>query len=746
MVIKIKNLPKWAQYLIIWLISYLISFIFTFFIWPFIFRSDISDIFSTFSLQIQNWKTLIYIFLSALPVSGIIFPIIWFFINLSGNKYKSDFDDDFLFYDEIKKKGSKTKFDSLFSKIDEKQEAGWVIKTSLLNKKNREIKYWTTTNSHAFILGDTRSGKTQKFIIPTIKYNIYLKNKDKRPNLMIIDPKGELFTSLSEEMKKQGYEIVLIDFQNLGKSRGINFLAPIWDIFHRPYQNESEKLENYDIASNWLQKVIESIHDWNAGPEKNSFWTTQAKNVVYTIGWYLLLYSNVDKNFLREKFVLANFIHFLSFDAFTKGSWIDVCKSTTDFMLKIFCQEKIIPLIKTNPETLTSILVNAYAGISKFNSVGLKMFSSKDETNFDELVQKSDWDFWQKFKGEIRPFVVFITFQLDSNIGQLMIPAIINNCYSSLITTANSKPNRRNYRSFLFLGDEFGNLPQIWQMATKMSTAASYGIYFGLVLQNVQQLEKYGQEKDTILSNSTLKIYFRSNDLKSLETFVKFAGKKEIIKKSHSNNQDPKKSGSLSTSLGQEDIITVSELAQMPPEESWIFITGLKPIHIKSEFAYKIWNDPERPLESFYTNNKNDFDFEFITFDFKKSKELAKKWSRESKFDKFFPGEDEKREKEDKEIKESKKEIFSKEKEIVLEDQGEILPKKSNKNFPEKEYSQLEQEILKLIKETKQAYLRAKQEKQPEIKRYLEDFIGKNRIKILNLYRQISDKNEIDFN
>ncbi|ASU14217.1 hypothetical protein CIB43_00306 [Mesomycoplasma hyopneumoniae] len=184
----------------------------------------------------------------------------------------------------------------------------------------------------------------------------------------------------------------------------------------------------------------------------------------------------------------------------------------------------------------------------------------------------------------------------------------------------------------------------------------------------------------------------------------------------------------------------------MPPEESWIFITGLKPIHIKSEFAYKIWNDPERPLESFYTNNKNAFDFEFITFDFKKSKELAKKWSRESKFDKFFPGEDEKREKEDKEIKESKKEIFSKEKEIVLEDQGEILPKKSNKNFPEKEYSQLEQEILKLIKETKQAYLRAKQEKQPEIKRYLEDFIGKNRIKILNLYRQISDKNEIDFN
>uniref|UniRef100_UPI003080DE96 TraM recognition domain-containing protein n=1 Tax=Mesomycoplasma ovipneumoniae TaxID=29562 RepID=UPI003080DE96 len=85
---------------------------------------------------------------------------------------------------------------------------------------------------------------------------------------------------------------------------------------------------------------------------------------------------------------------------------------------------------------------------------------------------------------------------------------IINNCYSSLILIANSKPNRRNFRDFLFLGDEFGNLPSVYQMATKMSTSASYGIYFALVLQNIQQLAKYGKENDTILSNSALKIYF----------------------------------------------------------------------------------------------------------------------------------------------------------------------------------------------------------------------------------------------
>ncbi|WNM14978.1 type IV secretory system conjugative DNA transfer family protein [Mesomycoplasma ovipneumoniae] len=193
-----------------------------------------------------------------------------------------------------------------------------------------------------------------------------------------------------------------------------------------------------------------------------------------------------------------------------KGTWIEICKNSNNKELFSFYNEKIAQFISTNPDTLTSILVNAYGAISKFNSIHMKMFSSKDQTNFDELVQQSDPDFKEKFNSNIKPFSVFITFQLDSNIGQLMIPSIINNCYSSLISIANSKPNRRNFRDFLFLGDEFGNLPSVYQMGTKMSTAASYGIYFALVLQNIQQLAKYGKENDTILSNSALKIYFRS--------------------------------------------------------------------------------------------------------------------------------------------------------------------------------------------------------------------------------------------
>ncbi|MDW2891226.1 type IV secretory system conjugative DNA transfer family protein [Mesomycoplasma ovipneumoniae] len=611
----IKKLPKWGQHIFVGVVSYLISFIFTFFVWPFIFKYNINNIFETFSLQAQDTVRMIYIILASFLALIVIYPITWFFINLSNNKYSSELNSDFIFYDEVEKKGSKKEFDRKFLATVENQNSGWVIKTDLINTKIKQINFFVSSKSHAFILGDTRSGKTQKFIIPTIKYNIHLKDENKRPNLMIIDPKGELFTSLSEEIEKQRYETVLLDFQNLGKSRGINFLAPIWDKFHSPYKSDSEKLQNYDVASNWLQKTIESIHEWDNN-SKDSFWSKQAKEVLYIIGWYLLLYSKVDKSFTREKYVFANFTYFLSLEAFKQGPWIQVCKNTDDKELSAFYNEKIAQFISTNPDTLTSILVNAYGAVSKFNAIGLKMFSSQDATDFNKLIKQSDPEFAEQFDGKTRPFALFITFQLDSNIGQLMIPSIINNCYSSLITIANSKSNRRNFRDFLFLGDEFGNLPSIYQMATKMSTAASYGIYFALVLQNIQQLEKYGKESDTILSNSALKIYFRSNDIKSLETFAKFAGKKDVIKKSFSQPADSKKE-STSSSLSEENIITVNKLAQMPPEESWVFITGLKPIHVKSNFAYEIWKDPQKSLESFYEGKETLFDFSGIEFDFK---------------------------------------------------------------------------------------------------------------------------------
>ncbi|MCN0158460.1 hypothetical protein M2A18_04165, partial [Mesomycoplasma ovipneumoniae] len=106
----IKKLPKWAQHVFVGVVSYLISFIFTFFVWPFIFKYNINNIFETFSLQAQDTLRMIYIILASFLALIVIYPITWFFINLSNNKFTSELNSDFIFYDEVEKKGSKNEF------------------------------------------------------------------------------------------------------------------------------------------------------------------------------------------------------------------------------------------------------------------------------------------------------------------------------------------------------------------------------------------------------------------------------------------------------------------------------------------------------------------------------------------------------------------------------------------------------------------------------------------------------------
>ncbi|WP_162009556.1 type IV secretory system conjugative DNA transfer family protein [Mesomycoplasma conjunctivae] len=524
--------------------------------------------------------------------SLLVSPLIILFFKKNDQVYSKDFDGSYMFYDELKKIGSLEKFNNKFlaSQNEDKHNPGWIIKIE--KAKKNKINYYVVSGMHTVILGDTRSGKTQKFIIPSIKYNINLKNPNSRPNIMVIDPKGELVTSLKDELESNGYKVILFNFKNLVKSDKINLLAPIWDKFHN---KDGTEIENKSAASELLDSLIQSMHDW--GKEENSFWVQTAKDILFAIAWFFLFYSKEDKNFKKEHFIFSNFNQFLNEKALKEGPWVKIAQNSKSKWMKYFYTNLFLPLIDIVPETLSGAIANLNTLMKKFIKPDFLLFSSKHEVDFNNLIKNSELNYPNS-----QPFAVFITFPLYQSRPEPFISAIINNCYSSLLTIAESKHNRKLDRSFLFFGDEFGNLPTIKEMSNKLSTAAGYNIYFSLILQNIEQLEKYKQEQRTILSNSSLKIFLRSNDLKSLEIFSKFAGKKETIKTTYSN-VDSKKTNT--EAIQKENIIEPWDLSQMLMEETWVLLSGEKPIHIKSDFAYQIWDDPKIALEDLYKERED---------------------------------------------------------------------------------------------------------------------------------------------
>lgn len=89
--------------------------------------------------------------------------------------------------------------------------------------KNNELAYNTIlaenkkNTMHTLVLGATGSGKTQRFVYPTLNYNLSLSYQNK-PNLFVTDVKGEIVAKFRDEFRKNNYEVVEINLNDPFKS------------------------------------------------------------------------------------------------------------------------------------------------------------------------------------------------------------------------------------------------------------------------------------------------------------------------------------------------------------------------------------------------------------------------------------------------------------------------------------------------------------------------------------------------
>ena len=75
--------------------------------------------------------------------------------------------------------------------------------------------YLPNIESHTLVIGSTGSGKTQTTILPLTKLALL-----SGESVVINDIKGEIYKSTAHNFKEQGYEVIVINFDNpnLGSS------------------------------------------------------------------------------------------------------------------------------------------------------------------------------------------------------------------------------------------------------------------------------------------------------------------------------------------------------------------------------------------------------------------------------------------------------------------------------------------------------------------------------------------------
>lgn len=97
-------------------------------------------------------------------------------------------------------------------------------------------------------IGMTRSGKGEGHIMPAIDIN---SRAEIQPSLVIADPKGEHYQSSYKTMRKRGYDVNVLSFQNMDWSMSYNPLALAIDAAQKGY---------YEMTQTRVNAVAEAIY------------------------------------------------------------------------------------------------------------------------------------------------------------------------------------------------------------------------------------------------------------------------------------------------------------------------------------------------------------------------------------------------------------------------------------------------------------------------------------------------------
>lgn len=342
--------------------------------------------------------------------------------------------------------------------------------------------------AHALVIGSSGSGKTQTTILPVTKLALLAGE-----SVVINDVKGEIYKSTAHNFKENGYNVVVLNFDNpnLGSS---------WNPFELPYQFYQRK--EIDKAINLIEDLGYYLFTDPQNKDMDSFWTNSA--IDYFTGITLYLFENAKKEAINLNSVY-NLAVELSEDNIAS-------KFLKQLDKKSIIYYNLSGTLKSPIETRGGIIATFQQKIKKY--IGL--------ANLSNMLSISDFDIKEVSNTKT---AIFIISGLTTY-SNYLIPLLV----SQIITATDEFGNHQ--RNLNMILDEFDSMLPIKNFAKVINYARSIKIRFTVVIKSYIDLTNiYGKENtETIKACFPIIIYLLSNDIYTLEEISKMCGNEEVSK------------------------------------------------------------------------------------------------------------------------------------------------------------------------------------------------------------------------
>ena len=149
-----------------------------------------------------------------------------------GREVKQFYDKDFVTTDDLEKvKGFN--FNSLSSLRSSKQD-GILVRAE---EKGHSVDINFVKPIHTMIVGTTSSGKTSRFVVPSLQLMSMTASK---PSFVVTDPKGELYDKCAHKFESEGYDVKVVNLRDTFASVQWNPMTYPFDLYTRSFNLDKE--------------------------------------------------------------------------------------------------------------------------------------------------------------------------------------------------------------------------------------------------------------------------------------------------------------------------------------------------------------------------------------------------------------------------------------------------------------------------------------------------------------------------
>ena len=399
------------------------------------------------------------------------------------------------------------------------------------------------------MLDGSGSGKSASYSIP----NAY----QMLGSYVFTDPKGELYDKTAGYLKKNGYEIKVL-----------NLVDPQFSDGYNPLMHVSSELD-VDVIANTIVKGQKSDNS-SADP----FWDDSAEMLLKALIYYLIATRPEEEQNLASCAELVR-----AANANGGSNLLSELMSELPYDHPARMNYKSIEIA---PEkTYSSILSSLQSKLGKFDSKEIAELTSTDTINFEDIGTKKT--------------AVYVISSDTHTAYDFLLTIFFSQMIQQLYNHADKNGGALKMPTYFIL-DEFANIGKVPDFDKKISTSRSRKISFSVILQNLDQLEAvYEKSYETIIGNCDTHVFLGSNSQKTVEYFSKALGEKTISKDQLSKSRDKHnfwtQGYNASEQIMARALMTPDELRRMDNDLCIIYEKGIKPIKARKFYYF------EKPME-----------------------------------------------------------------------------------------------------------------------------------------------------